>query len=142
MFYVSPYWIGFEKYSHLHTNSVLIGDSTETGEPRTGLQSQTSGCVRAHGELSKTRPYPMWCPPPFLYNFVIGELIGGTHLRRQSGISPDVNRCVHQATVRAVCLYGCETWPVPEAELRRLQVFDNRCLRTIARVGWCRRFYN
>ena len=27
-------------------------------------------------------------------------------------------------------------------DLRRLQVFDNRCLRTIARVGWCRRIRN
>ncbi|GAA55806.1 hypothetical protein CLF_109049, partial [Clonorchis sinensis] len=33
--------------------------------------------------------------------------------------------------VRAVLLCGCETWPVRAAELRRLQVFDNRCLRTI-----------
>ncbi|GAA56478.1 acetyl-CoA carboxylase / biotin carboxylase [Clonorchis sinensis] len=35
-----------------------------------------------------------------------------------------------------------ETWPIRAAELRRLQVFDNRCLRTIARVGWCRRIRN
>ncbi|KAG5453090.1 hypothetical protein CSKR_106262 [Clonorchis sinensis] len=49
---------------------------------------------------------------------------------------------VYQATVRAVLLYGCETWPVRAAELGRLQVFDNRCLRTIARVGWCRRIRN
>ncbi|KER24004.1 hypothetical protein T265_08248 [Opisthorchis viverrini] len=39
-------------------------------------------------------------------------------------------------------LYGCETWPIRAAELRRLLVFDNRCLRTIARVGWCRRIHN
>ncbi|KER26986.1 hypothetical protein T265_05892 [Opisthorchis viverrini] len=30
-------------------------------------------------------------------------------------------------------LYGCETWPIRAAELRRLQVFDNRCLRTVTR---------
>ncbi|KAG5441561.1 hypothetical protein CSKR_111412 [Clonorchis sinensis] len=49
---------------------------------------------------------------------------------------------VYQAKVRAVLLYGCETWLVRAAELRRLQVFDNRCLRTIALVGWCRRIPN
>ncbi|KER22124.1 hypothetical protein T265_09694 [Opisthorchis viverrini] len=45
---------------------------------------------------------------------------------------------VYQATVRAVLLYGCETWPIRAADLRRLQVFD----RTIARVGWCQRIRN
>ncbi|GAA51595.1 hypothetical protein CLF_106443 [Clonorchis sinensis] len=33
--------------------------------------------------------------------------------------------------MRAVLLYGRETWSVRAAEMRRLQVFDNRCLRTI-----------
>ena len=64
------------------------------------------------------------------------------HLWRQSGVSLNLKGRVYQATVRAVLLYGCETWPVRAAELRRLQVFDNRCLRTIARVGWCRRIRN
>ncbi|KAG5444628.1 hypothetical protein CSKR_100734 [Clonorchis sinensis] len=57
------------------------------------------------------------------------------HLWPQSGISLNIKGRVHQATVRAVLLNG-------SAELRRLQVFDNRCLRTVARVGWCRRIRN
>ena len=44
--------------------------------------------------------------------------------------------------VRAVLLYGSETWPFRVEDLRRLQVFDNRCLRTIAGVGWCQRIRN
>ncbi|KER28751.1 hypothetical protein T265_04445 [Opisthorchis viverrini] len=44
--------------------------------------------------------------------------------------------------IRVVLLYGCETWPIRALSLRLLQVFDNRCLRTIARVGWCRRIRN
>ncbi|KAG5453399.1 hypothetical protein CSKR_110027 [Clonorchis sinensis] len=61
------------------------------------------------------------------------------HLWRQSGESSSFKGRVYQATVRVVLLCGCEAWPVRAAELRRLQAFDNRCLRTTARVGWCRR---
>ncbi|KER25325.1 hypothetical protein T265_07200 [Opisthorchis viverrini] len=57
------------------------------------------------------------------------------YLWRQNGLSLNLKGRVYQATVRAVLLYGCETWPIRAADLRRLQVFDNRCLRTIARVG-------
>ncbi|KER22097.1 hypothetical protein T265_14942, partial [Opisthorchis viverrini] len=55
------------------------------------------------------------------------------HLWRQNGLSLNLKGRVYQATVRAVLLYGCETWPIRTADLRRLQVFDNRCLKTIAR---------
>ncbi|KER25640.1 hypothetical protein T265_06932 [Opisthorchis viverrini] len=44
--------------------------------------------------------------------------------------------------VRAVLLYGCETRPIRAVEMRSAQVFDNRCLRTIARVNWCRQIRN
>ncbi|KAG5450675.1 hypothetical protein CSKR_108771 [Clonorchis sinensis] len=59
-----------------------------------------------------------------------------------SGVSLNPKGRVYQATVRAVSLYGCETRPARAAELRRLQVFDNRCLRTTTRVGWCWRIRN
>ncbi|KER28372.1 hypothetical protein T265_13592, partial [Opisthorchis viverrini] len=64
------------------------------------------------------------------------------HLWRQNGLSLNLKGRVYQTTVRAVLLYDCETWPIRAAELRRLQVFDNRCLRTITRVRWCRRIRN
>ncbi|KER30325.1 hypothetical protein T265_03269 [Opisthorchis viverrini] len=54
------------------------------------------------------------------------------HLWRQHSSSLNLKGLVYQATVRAVLLYGCETWPIRAADLRRLQVFDNRCLGTIA----------
>ncbi|CAH8490480.1 unnamed protein product [Dicrocoelium dendriticum] len=43
---------------------------------------------------------------------------------------------VYNASVRAVLLYGCETWPIRSEDMKRLSVFDNRCLRRIARVWW------
>ena len=61
------------------------------------------------------------------------------HLWRQKGISLDLKGRVYQATVRAVLLYGCETWPLRTDDVRRLQVFDHRCLRSVAGFGWRQR---
>ncbi|KER24776.1 hypothetical protein T265_07661 [Opisthorchis viverrini] len=40
------------------------------------------------------------------------------HLWRQQGISLDLKGRVHQATVRAVLLYGCDTWPLRVDDVR------------------------
>ena len=34
---------------------------------------------------------------------------------------------------QAILLYGCETWPLKTVDLRKLEVFDNDCLRYILR---------
>ena len=49
---------------------------------------------------------------------------------------------VYKTMVRAVLFYGSEAWPLRVEYLRRLQVFDNRCFRSIAGVGWCQRICN
>ena len=36
--------------------------------------------------------------------------------------------------VRSVLLYGCETWPIRTDDMRRMESFDNWCLRSIAKV--------
>ncbi|CAH8647362.1 unnamed protein product [Dicrocoelium dendriticum] len=64
------------------------------------------------------------------------------HLWRQKGVSLRLKGRVYKATVRAVLLYGSETWPLRSEDLRRLQVFDHRCLRSIAGVGWHQRVRN
>ena len=64
------------------------------------------------------------------------------HLWNQKGLPLRLKGRVYNATVRAVLLYSTETWPIRAQDLRRLQVFDNRCLRTIARIGWSRRIRN
>jgi hypothetical protein len=58
------------------------------------------------------------------------------HLWRRRDISLSLKGRVYKTTVRAVLLYGCETWPLRADDLRRLSAFDNRCLRSIARVWW------
>jgi len=64
------------------------------------------------------------------------------HLWRQKGISLSLKGRVYGTTVRAVLLYGSETWSLRAEDLRRLRVFDNRCLRAIAGVGWRQRVRN
>ncbi|CAH8663869.1 unnamed protein product, partial [Dicrocoelium dendriticum] len=58
------------------------------------------------------------------------------------GVSLRLKGRVYKATVRAVLLYGSGTWPLRSEDLRRLQVFDHRCLRSIAGVGWHQRVRN
>ena len=58
------------------------------------------------------------------------------HLWRQKGISLALKVRVYKVTVRAVLLYGCETWPVRVEDLRRIEIFDHRCLRTLASIRW------
>ena len=41
---------------------------------------------------------------------------------------------IYGATVRAVLLYACETWPIKTEDARTLDVFDHRCLRYILRI--------
>jgi hypothetical protein len=39
-------------------------------------------------------------------------------------------------------MYGSETWPMRADDLRKLSVFDHRCLRSIAKVQWEHRTSN
>ena len=40
---------------------------------------------------------------------------------------------IYQAIVRTILISGCETWPLRAVDLRKLEVFDNYCLRYILR---------
>jgi hypothetical protein len=64
------------------------------------------------------------------------------HLWRRRDISLSVKGRVYNAAVRSVLLYGSETWPLRAEDVRKLAVFDHRCLRSIARVWWEHRISN
>ena len=64
------------------------------------------------------------------------------HLCRQKGIGLSHKSRLCKTTVRAFLLHGGETWPLRVEDVKRLQMFDNRCLRSIAGVGWCQRICN
>ncbi|KER25293.1 LOW QUALITY PROTEIN: hypothetical protein T265_14240 [Opisthorchis viverrini] len=58
------------------------------------------------------------------------------HLWRRPDISFSVKGRVYNAAVRSILLYGSETWPLRAEDVKRLSVFDHRCLRSIARIWW------
>ncbi|CAH8499648.1 unnamed protein product [Schistosoma curassoni] len=58
------------------------------------------------------------------------------HLWRLRDVSLAVKGRIYNASVRAVFLYACETWPLRVDDVRRLSVFDHRCLRRIADIQW------
>ncbi|KAA3672858.1 uncharacterized protein DEA37_0014328 [Paragonimus westermani] len=62
-----------------------------------------------------------------------------SHLWRLRGISLKLQGRVNKTTVRAVLLYGSETWPLRVEDVNRLQVFDHRCLRSVDGIGWHQR---
>ncbi|CAH8481648.1 unnamed protein product [Schistosoma intercalatum] len=64
------------------------------------------------------------------------------HLWRRRDIRLSTKGRVYCAAVRSVLLYGSETWPVRVEDIRRLLVFDHRCLRNIARISWNHRVSN
>ncbi|KER28391.1 hypothetical protein T265_04774 [Opisthorchis viverrini] len=64
------------------------------------------------------------------------------HLWRRRDISFSVKGRVYNAAVRSVLLYGSETWPLRAEDVKRLSVFDHRCLRSIARIWWEHRMRN
>ena len=50
-------------------------------------------------------------------------------------LSIKTHRCVYLATIVATLLYGSETWAVKADQMRRLEVFHNRCVRGILGVS-------
>ena len=46
------------------------------------------------------------------------------------------------SNVKSVLLYGCETWNASGSCIRKIQVFINKCLRKILRIGWMDRITN
>nr|CAH8860033.1 unnamed protein product [Trichobilharzia regenti] len=49
---------------------------------------------------------------------------------------------VYCFSVRSVLLYGCETWPLRMEDMKRLSVFDRRCLRSVSRGKWYNKVSN
>ncbi|KAH9581185.1 hypothetical protein MS3_00000572 [Schistosoma haematobium] len=59
-----------------------------------------------------------------------------SHLWRIRDVSMTVKGRIYNASVRAVLLYASETWSLRVEDVRRLSVFDHRCLRRIADTQW------
>ena len=45
---------------------------------------------------------------------------------------------IPRAIVRAVLMYGCEAWKPTKAEAKKLDAFQNKCMKRIPRIRWPR----
>ena len=50
--------------------------------------------------------------------------------------------CLVKAMVFPVVMYGCESWTIKKAELRRIDAFESWCWRRLLRVPWTARRSN
>ena len=50
--------------------------------------------------------------------------------------------CLVKAMVFSVVVYGCESWTIKKAELRRIDAFELWCWRRLLRVPWTARRSN
>ena len=50
--------------------------------------------------------------------------------------------CLIKAVVFPVVMYGCESWNIKKAELRRIYAFEKLCWRRLLRVPWTARSSN
>ena len=46
------------------------------------------------------------------------------------------------ALVMTVLLYGCQTWKTTKGTIKKVQIFVNKCLRTILKIRWYDRVSN
>jgi hypothetical protein len=59
-----------------------------------------------------------------------------TKIWRSNAISLKTKIQIFNTNVKSVLLYGCETWNNSRASINRLQVFVNKCLRSILKIFW------
>ena len=57
-------------------------------------------------------------------------------LWRKSGIRLDTKVMVYKAVVLSSLLYGSEAWTLSTKQIKRLEMFHQKCLRKICRIEW------
>ena len=53
---------------------------------------------------------------------------------RRNEISLRTKVRIYESAIRSILLYGCETWPVRVADMRKMEVFDHWCLRILLKI--------
>ena len=43
---------------------------------------------------------------------------------------------LYKTLVKPVLMYDCETWKMSECDAKKIDVFQNRCLRRIIKIKW------
>ena len=67
------------------------------------------------------------------------ELTNLDSILKSRDIALSIKVCLVKAVVFPVVMYGCESWTVKKAELRRVDAFELWCWRRLLRVPWTAR---
>ncbi len=114
---------------------------------------EDQGAVRTDEPIKPWHDHPGWCafggslvvqvPWSLLHGQAVGDIDARINLARvtfnrlytslwsRHDISRRTKGRIYESVVRTILLYDCETWPLRVEDQRRLEVFDNDCLRRI-----------
>ena len=70
------------------------------------------------------------------------SLVNMTKIWKNKAVSNRTKTRLLKALVFPVATYGCEAWTLKKEEERRIQAFENKCLRKILRVPWTKKLTN
>jgi hypothetical protein len=59
-----------------------------------------------------------------------------TQIWKNKSISTGTKLRLMKAMVWPVATYGCEAWTVKKEEEKRIQAFENKCVRKLLRISW------
>ena len=65
-----------------------------------------------------------------------------TKIWKNKSISNDTKLRLMKALVWPVATYGCEAWTLKKEEERRIQAFENKCIRKLLRIPWTKMMSN
>ena len=65
-----------------------------------------------------------------------GAFVKLNQVWNSSSVSRRMKIRLYKTLVKPVLMYGCETWKMNEGDAKRIDVFQNRCLRRIMKIKW------
>ena len=65
-----------------------------------------------------------------------------TKIWKNKSISIDTKLWLMKALVWPVATYGCEAWTLKKDEEKRIQAFENKCIRKLMRIPWTKMMTN
>ena len=65
-----------------------------------------------------------------------GVFVKLNRIWNSSSVSRRTKIRLYKTLVKPVLMYGCETWKMNEGDAKRIDVFQNRCLRRIMKIKW------
>ena len=65
-----------------------------------------------------------------------GAFVKLNRVWNSSSVSRKTKTRLHKTLVKLVLMYGCKTWKMNEGDAKKIDVFQNRCLRRIMKIKW------